>query len=281
MPGVNARERILRLFHEMGPRKPEDALSFRSIRVALSPDYTKGTVSARLSELVQEGILEKDERGKYRLAYADGAMPRPLRDLSALLAEQLPRRALHQTVLWDATPFLAAREDGTLAAVHVLETARFTGGSTARMLTDHWASKPVPHIQEFADRDTVLDAVVGELQVPAPRGARQVLVGPAEGRYAGTVLDRTGLRLATPERIVVDFLELSEPSMVDAVRLRLTSQATNIDPDRLFAAAKERDLLPSLFAVLNQLRGALPRELEESYARKLSGSARAIVEGRD
>jgi hypothetical protein len=281
MSGSTARDTILRLFYEEDPRKPKDALSFRTILDALSPEYTKGTVSARLSELVQQGILQNDQRGMYRIVYADGKIPRPLLDIWTLLARQVPQRALHQTVLWDATPFLAAREDGALAPIHVVETARFTGGATARMLMDHWEAKPLPHIQEFIDRDTLIEAVVGNLHVPAPTGARQVLVGPAKGRYAATVLDRTGIRLATTERVLVDFLDLKEPSVADVVRLRFTSASADLDPDRLFAAAQERDLLPSLFAVLNQLRGALPKRLEEGYARRLSGAARALVEERD
>lgn len=281
MSDATARDTILRLFHEGGPRKPEGALSFRTILEALSSEYAKGTVSARLSELVQEGILEKGERGTYRLVYADEKLPQSLQDLSALFAKQLTQGALHLTVLWDATPFLAAREDGTLAPVHVVETTRFTGGGTARMLMDHWESKPVPHIQEFADRDTLIEAVVGELQLPAPKGARQILVGPAEGRYAATVLHRTGMRLATSERVLVDFLGLREPSAVEVVRLRLTSASADLDPDRLFAAAQERDLLPSLFAVLNQLRGVLPKRLEKGYVQRLSGGARALVQERD
>lgn len=277
MPAATARDTVLRLFHEASPRKPKDALTFRTILDALSPQYTKGTVSGRLSELVQAGILEKDDRGKYRLAYAEDKISESLKDLSTLLAKQLPQRALHQTVLWDATPFLAAREDGVLVPIHVVETARFTGGGTARTLADHWESEPSPHIQEFADRDTLLEAIVGELQIPAPRGARQVLVGPVEGHYAGTVLHRTGIRLATPERVLVDFLGLGEPYVADVVRLRLTSANADVRPDRLFVAAQERGLLPSLFAVLNQFRGALPARLAEGYARRLSGAARALV----
>lgn len=280
MAPSTARSRILQLFRQGRPRDPEDPLSFDSILEALAPQYTKGTISARLSELVDEGVLERTGRGKYQLVYAQEAVPGDLADLVGLLVEELPERTRNGTVVWDATPVLADSEDGIMAPVHVVETERFTGGSTARMLVDHWPEDPVPHIQEFGDRPTLVEAAFGDPPVNAPPDKRKILVGPAEGLYASTALHPDGVRLATPERVLADVLRLRDPALGEVIRTRLTSTSSPVEPDRLFATADERGLLPDLFAVLSRLRDRLPEDLASGYNERLHGAARSATEDR-
>ncbi len=275
-----ARTQILHLLQHGAPRDPEEAMTFNTILEALSPEYTKGTVSARLSELVDEGILERAGRGAYRLAYTTEALPDALEDLVNLLGERLPERTRHGTVLWDATPVLADREDGVMNPVQVLETEHFTGGSTARMLLDYWPTDPIPHVEEFGDRITLLEAVFGTAPTNAPPNARRVLVGPASGLYAATMLHPEGIRIATPERILADALGQADPNAGEIARVRLTSPHVQLDPDRLFAAASERGLLPDVFAVLSRLSDRLPSKLRTAYTQRLHGAARAAMEDR-
>lgn len=269
---------ILRLFQQSGPRNPQDTISFATILEALSPQYSKGTVSARLSELVDEGLLLRDARGKYRLAYSEEEIPDTLTDLVALLTNQLSEGKLHATILWDATAVLADSEDGIMAPIHVLETESFTGGSTARMLLDHWPGEDTPYVEEFGDRDTLLETALGTAPVNAAPDQQKVLIGPAEGKYASTQLHPQGIRLATPERILGDLLGQDDPTLGDIARVRLTSPHATIDPDRLFAAAEERDLLPDLFALLGQLRDRVPAPLGDAYNRRLHGATRSAME---
>lgn len=279
MAGPIARTMILRLFQQGAPRDPEEPISFATILEALSSQYSKGTISARLSELVDEGILERSGRGDYRLVYTQASIPPRLVDLVDLLADQLPERTLHGTVVWDATPVLADTEDGVMASIQVLETERFTGGSTARMLLDHWTGEEVPHVEEFPDRDALLDEVIAGGPTNAPVGKPRVLVGPAEGLYAGTMLRPEGIRLASPERILADLLWLDDATAGDIARTRLTAPSADIDPAHLFAAADERNILPDLFAVLSSLRDRLPTELGRAYNERLHGAARAATDG--
>ncbi len=275
MAGPTTREQIMRRFNQVaGP----NALSFSSLLEALSPPYSKGTISARLSELVQEGVLERDSRGTYSLAYEAAALSPALREVASNLEARLPRLALPSIVLWDATPFLNDREDGVLAPVLVVETAGLALGSVARMLRDHWRARQVPHIEAFADRDTLLEAVFGEMELQAPRGARLVLVGPSEEQFASTALQKGGLRIAMPERVIADLLEQDDPSLAAIVRLRLTSERPELDAGRLFAACQERGIPPSLFVVAGALSEELPPGLRNGLNRRVTGAARVIAE---
>lgn len=278
MSASTARAMVLQLFREAGPRQPEDPISFSTVMDALSSQYSKGTISARLSELVDEGILERSGRGTYRLVYTREPIPDALADLIELLTDQLPERTLQGTVVWDATPVLADSEDGVVAPVQVLETERATGGSTARMLLDRWPTGDIPHVEEFADRTTLLEAALGGAPVNAPAGRRRILIGPAEGLYAATQLRQEGIRMASRERILTDLLWLEDPTAGEIAQLRLTSPSVDLDPGGLFAAAGERGLLPDLFAVLVSLRERLPGALQVAYDDRLSGAARAAAE---
>lgn len=278
MSAKTARSMILRLFRQGSPREPDEPISFATILDALPPRYGKGTVSARLSELVDEGILERIGRGDYRLAYTDEPIPEGLRELIDLLTEELPERTLHGTIVWDATPVLADSEDGVMAPTRVLETERFTAGSSARMLIDRWPSEPVPHIEEFSDRDMLIDATLGGQPTNAPASKPRILIGPAQGLYAATRLLPEGIRLASPERILIDLLSLEDPSAGDIARIRLTSPTASLDPMRLFATAEERNILPDLFAVLNAQSERLPDDLNQAYNDRLHGAARAATE---
>lgn len=282
MAAGTAREMILRLFQETSPREAHEAISFSSILEALSPEYRKGTVSARLSELVDEGLLERKGRGQYRLVYSADPIPESLRPLTALLTELIPERTLHSTILWDVTPYLAKAEDGVVRAVHVLETAPGTpAGGTARMLLDHWPQGPKPAIREYADRYTMLETIFGGLIAHAPRGSGQVLVAPADRLYAATELHPEGIRIATQERVLADMLWLDDPASGEIIQLYLTSQNAKTDPKRLIAASDERDLLPDLFAVLGRFRERLPEQLRTEYAQALHGTARRFLEDDD
>lgn len=275
MKDPRARDQLLRQFNVERAGTP---ISFRTFLDTFSPQFSKGTISARLSELVQEGVLAKDSRGKYALALDRERVSPNLRDLTAVLTRMLPPEALQSTILWDATPFLRDREDGVLAPVLVVETTRRATGSTARMLIDRWPSKTIPHIEEFADRDTLLEAVFGSLELQAPRSAHLVLVGPSEGKFAATLLRPEGFRVASPERILADLLDQRDPGLAAVARLRLTSPRVSLSASRLLAAAKERDLLPSVFAILTQLRSGLSPELRAGFLQRLKGAAKAILE---
>lgn len=277
MSDPGAREQILLRFNQEPSPLP---ISFRSLLEAFSPPFSKGTVSARLSELVQEGVLQKDARGKYALAYQPSALSPGVRELASTLGKLIPRSAMQSIVLWEATPFLRDREDGVLAPVLVVETSGLALGSTARMLRDHWPSSRPPHIEEFADRDTLLHAVFGELELQAAPQARLVLVGPSAELFASTALQPAGFRVASAERIVADLLGQDGPALAAVARLRLTSKRPALDPTRLFAAADERGLLPSLAATLAGLSEELPPSLREALLRRLTGAARTIVEGK-
>ncbi len=270
---------ILRLFQEAGPRGPEDPISFGTILDALSSRYTKGTISARLSELVDEGILERSGRGSYRLVYTREPIPDALGELVDLLTHELPERTLQGTVAWDATPVLADSENGVMAPVQVLETERATGGATARMLLDRWPGGDIPHVKEFADRASLLEAALGGAPVNAPAGRRRILIGPAEGLYAATRLREEGIRLASPARILADLLCLEDPTAGEIAQVRITSPNANLDPTGLFAAAEERGILPDLFAVLASLRERLPEGLRTAYTGRLHGAARTAAGG--
>lgn len=280
MGASTARTEILRLFRHAGPRDPDEPISFATIRDALAPEYTKGTVSARLSELVDEGILEKSSRGQYRLAYTEEEIPDALREIVDLLTERLASDALQGTIVWDATPVLADSEDGVMAPVRVVETERFTGGSTARTILDYWPGEETPHVEEFADRITLLETVFGTEPAMASADEPQVLVGPAESKYAATTLNPEGIRLATPERVLADLLNQSDPSAGEIARVRLTASQANLDPERLFSAAEERDLLADLFAVLSRHETRIPDQLREAYRQRLRPASRAATEDR-
>jgi hypothetical protein len=266
---------LLRRFNQELRGNP---ISFRTFLETFSPPFSKGTISARLTELVQEGILEKNSRGKYALAYGSENVSTNLRKLAALLKRLLPTPALQATILWDATPFLRDREDGVLAPVLVVETTRRATGSMARLLIDRWPTTKIPHIEEFADRDTLLEAVFGMMELQAPRSAHLVLVGPSEEEFAATLLQPQGCRIASPERILADLLLQSDPGMAAVARLRLTSPRATLNPSRLLAAAQERDMLPSVFAILTQLRTSLSPAMRAGFEQRLKGAAKTIVE---
>jgi hypothetical protein len=274
MATPSSREQLLRRFNG----EPQDtSISFRTFLAAFSPQFSKGTISARLSELVQEGILERDSRGNYALAFERENVSPNLRELATVLGRLLPVPALQSTVLWDATPWLRDREDGVLAPVLVVETTRRATGSTARLLIDQWPTTRIPHIEEFADRDTLLEAVFGAMELQAPRSAQLVLIGPSEEKIAATLLQPDGCRIASAERILADMLDQSDPGMAAVARLRLTSPSVGLSFSRLLAAAQERDLLPSVFAILTQLRTGLSPELRAGFEGRLKGAAKVIV----
>jgi len=269
-------EAVLRIFHEAGPRDPGDAITFDTILTALRPHYSKGTVSARLSELAKAGILRSDERGKYRLAYADLPVPAPLQTLVGILKGQLPPRTLHGTVVWDATPHLATLEDGVMADIHVVETSRFTAGGTARMLLDAWPGEDAPHVQEFGDRGLLIEAVMGRAELNLRAGQPRVLVGPSEGHYTGTVLLREGVRMTSAERFLADLLGTQDPSASDSAWLALVQDT--IEPARLFAVATERGLTPQLYVILAGLLHEVPSTLREAFLERVQEPARTILE---
>ncbi len=279
MAGPTARTLILRLFQQGAPRDPDEPISFSTILEALSSQYSKGTISARLSELVDEGILERRGRGAYRLTYSKEPVPERLAPLVELLMSELPPRTLQGTVVWDATPVLADSEDGVMAPVQVLETERFTGGQMARTVLDRWPGDTIPHVEEFQDRDELLDAALGAAPVNAPTNKPRILVGPVEGLYAATRLRPKGIRMASPERILADLLWRDDPTAGEIAAVRLTSPSASLDPAQLFAAAEERKILPDLFAVLTSLRERLPSALEHAYTERLHGAARTATEG--
>lgn len=275
MTSPSAREQLLRRFNAEPSGTP---ISFRTFLDTFSSQFSKGTISARLSELVQEGILAKDSRGKYALAYEKEKLSRNLRELAEVLTSLLAPPALQSVVIWDATPFLQDREDGALGPVLVVETTQRATGPMARSLVDRWPTTAAPYIQEFSDRDTLLDAVFGSMELQAPRAAQLVLVGPSEEKFAATLLQPNGLRVASPERILADILERNDPNLAAVAQLRLTAPRSNLSPARLMAAAQERDVLPSIFAILTRLRNRLSQDLRDSFEQRLSGAAKVILE---
>lgn len=273
-----AKDRIIRLFQD--DARSVEPLSFQEVLDRLP--YGKGTVSARLSELVTEGTLRKAGRGEYLLNRTDRELPDPLKTLVGQLVELFPEDTLWGTVVWDATPMVAKTEDGAPGQVLLVELPRGHGSSgIASALRDHWSPPPGPPVRSFSTRATLLDAMAGRIDLDLAPGTDRVLVGPAEGRLAATALHTVGVRVAERERVLADLLDpglLGGQVFSEAVRLELTSTRHPVRGELLIAAAKERGVLPSLFVLLGRLWPALPPALKERVGPEVGPVAWTVLD---
>lgn len=270
----SVRDHILEVLEEALDGVPSDELV-----AAVQEKYQGGArtplareVTGRLTDLRDEGVIERPDRGMYRLARAETPSSGLQDQVAAVLRSKWRAKPLRRLVLWDATPYLELTEDGAPGSRIVIEHANaaalqevLAGAWPGNERPVFWATKTKGPLGEllWAPDDTVGRIDMGVLLVDRER-------------IGGTGMTTNGYRAPFRERILLEFLEMESDRGAPVIEALLRSDA---DMDRLWASANALGVLSDLNALLAGCLDRLPEGTAKAYLGKLPRSVAHLIRG--
>lgn len=237
---------------------------------------TPSAIRGQLTTLRQEGVVERPERGHYALVRADPSETPSLSRLVDLVEDTLRPEAMRRTVLWDATPYLEATEDGSPGTRLVVERKQ------AAALQDE-VEVTWPRDEQLFTWTVKTKGPLGlalwEPDDPAPYRIPTGIVFVERERLGATGLTPRGYRTPFPERVAVEFLGFEGPAnAAPVVRKTLRDPSTRFP--RLWQAAENLGATADLAALLAGTRETLHQDLREAFLERLPPLVRTLVEDR-
>lgn len=274
------------------------------------PEADEASIRAKLSDWVQEGVLQKGNHDPTR-AVADGMNQRvresivsrlafgeyalrevavkenPLEQAVAnILAGVLKPKALRRAVIWDATPFLSLAEDGAPGVRLVIEHA--AGPSIKDAIESNWATliskfpkgekRPLQTLAWIVHRRGPLGDHLWEPERPGPSVIDLGVVIVADERLGGTGLTQHGYRAPSHERILTEFMaeELDAAAAHDILRAGLLHKTFSIK--RAEEAARTLGTMYRLWTLLTAAQPQLPEPLRSQVLDKVPAYVRGFLE---
>lgn len=230
-------------------------------------------IRGRLARLRKEGVLERPERGRYRLVRAEPNETDDLLRLVDIISERVRSDELRRSVLWDATPYLRLSEDGGPGVRLVVEHKQ--AASLQDEVEVAWTGD-----EPLATWSTKTSGPLGprlwEPKSPAPYRLPVGIVFAEREKFGGTGLTSGGYRTPFTERILVEFLgEDGPPEAAPIVRTLLTDQSVGLE--RLWAAAETLGATVDVGALLAGPGTEIRPQLRADFIAKLSPAVRSLL----
>lgn len=263
-------------------QEPSTALSVGEIVESVSQRYddqdrvpNDNEIRGRLTQLHNEGVVKRPERGRYMLVQTEPNETDALVQLVDVVSEISRQDAFRRTVLWDASPYLQLAEDG---------------GPGTRLVVEH------EHASSF--RDEVEVAWPSDTHVATWTAKTTGPVGPMIWEPDSSALYRTpigivfvereklgatgvtpqGYRAPFPERIVIEFLGDDGPAEATAIVQTMLNDPT-INFDRLWQAAESLGEAVTLGIMLAGLGTELRPELRTAFVARLPPVVTSLIGG--
>lgn len=234
-------------------------------------------VRGRLTQLVEEGVVEKPGRGTYGLARVQHVPTRLEATLYEMTKLTFKERALRTAVLWDATPFLELTEDG--APGHRLVFEHADAEQLKDVVESKWPeAQGRPHVWIVREKGPLGDAFL-EPDHPSPGQIPLGIVLVPHERVGGTGLTPQGYRTPFPERVIAEFLGLGAPRDIakDVVSRLIFRPEFNVE--RAWKAAHAFHVRGHLYALLAAAYRRLGPEARAAFRDRMPGVVQAALEG--
>lgn len=262
--------------------QPATAVDVGEIVESVSQQYDEhervpkdNEIRGRLTQLHKEGVVERPERGRYRLVQREPNETDELVQLVEVVSEFIRPEALRQTVLWDASPYLQLAEDG---------------GPGTRLVVEH------EHAISLRDEVAVawptdMDVATWTANTTGPLGPTiwapddsvtyrtpTGIVFVEREKFGATGVTPTGYRTPFPERVVIEFLGTDGPAEAAAIVQTMLNDPTT-DFDRLWQAAASLGTAVPLASMLAGLGTDLRPELRTQFIDELPPVVTSLLGG--
>jgi hypothetical protein len=272
---------------------PEEILRLATEPSRSSSPPTQSVVSGRLSDLVREGIVEKPDRGRYRLTRTSDAGTPLESEMGSRLQNVLRKEHLSTLVLWEATPYLEWNEDGPPGTRLVVEypEAKAIQGT----VLSQWPQVETPEAWTTRRKGPIGSALwdnpdqtmqPGRPAIVFVASSRKKTRGktPMMAGLGGTALAPAGYRRPLRERVLCEFLGKDlEPELAKSVidNILLSTQNTRpLEFKRLQQAAEAIKVEKELTVLLTAAYSRLPSQIQRDLVKSLPPSLTEILEGR-
>ncbi len=231
---------------------------------AFDAPVQESSVRARLTGLRQEGVVERERRGHYKLVRAQHDETPALQELIRRATRFFRPEALRRAVVWDATPYLALTEDGAPGTRLVVEHPH------VRLLRDELAAPRADqdpwHVVHKRTTKPLGD-LIWSLDDDHPWIKTGVLLLERE-RLGATGLTDHGYRTPFRERVLVEFLSLTTDPTIGSPIADWILHDSRTRFNRLWQAGQALNVLPDVAILLAALGPRLPaplfRELQDA-----------------
>lgn len=288
------------LLEALSGLKEDESISQEEIlrRLASDPSRyssppTQSVVSGRLSELVKEGVAEKPERGRYRLARTSDSRTPLEAEMGSRLQKALRKEYFETLVLWEATSYLEWSEDGAPGTRLVIEYP--DPMAIQNTVLNEWPRTETPTAWTIRRKGPIAAGLWNDPQLTVQPGKPAVVFvgssrkktggrGPLMAGLGGTALVPAGYRMPLRERILCEFLGKDlDPDLGRTVIENLLLAEENGEPlefKRLQQAAEAIKVENELTVLLTAAFSRLPTPIQNEFADSLPPSLREYLEGR-
>jgi hypothetical protein len=232
-------------------------------------------IRGRLAQLRKEGVLERPERGQYRLVRAEPNETEALIELVNLISNRVRPNELRRTVIWDATPFLSVSEDGIRGTRLVVEHDQ--AGALEDEVGVEWSGDRVAASWITKRSGPLGPRQWGPKESPSYRMDVGIVFAERE-KLGGTGLTENGYRTPFDERVVTEFLGEDGPPEAAPIVRNLLNQS-DLDFDRLWAASETMGVTLDTGALLAGMGEELSPDLRSQLVEKLSPTLKPLLWG--
>lgn len=232
-------------------------------------------IRGRLSQLRKEGVLERPERGRYRLVRGEVNETGALIQLVEIISDRMRTDELRRTVIWDATPFLSLSEDGSPGTRLVVEHEQ--AGALEDEVEVEWSGDNSATTW-ITKGDGPLGVRLWEPSSVAPYRIDVGIVFAEREKLGATGLTEQGYRTPFNERVITEFLgDVGPPEAAPIVRSLLND--SDIDFERLWAASENMGVTVNTGALLAGMGDELRPELRSHFMENLSPAVTPLLWG--
>lgn len=232
-------------------------------------------IRGRLTRLRKEGVLERPERGQYRLVRGTPNESGALIELVNIVSDRMRPDELRRTVIWDATPFLSLSEDGSPGTRLVVEHER--AGALEDEVEVAWSGNTAVATW-ITKRRGPLGIRLWEPSDPAPYRMEVAIVFAEREKLGATGLTEKGYRTPFNERVITEFLGDDGPPDAAPIVLTLLDDS-DIQFERLWAASENMGVTVDTAALLAGMGDELRAELRAKLPAKLSPAVTPLLWG--
>lgn len=272
---LSVRDAILDALAELHPGSTHGVDELERAVQQRRPNKTSARdVRSRLVALRHEGVVERLERGQYRLARGTRHWTALERRLLDILNRAWRPEALARLVLWDATPYLDLSEDGAPGQRVVIEHE--DAGGLRETIQQAWPERPV---QWSVNGRGPLDGRLLEPDDEVGRIDTGIILVERE-RIGASVLTPEGVRAPTLERIALEFMGMDEAPDIGLAVTQALLLRSELDHRRLWQAATAIGNRTDLATILTACYDRLPPKLRQEYRKRMPAVAALLMEER-
>lgn len=232
-------------------------------------------IRGRLTRLRKEGVLERPERGQYRLVRGEPNETGALSELVEIISDRMRTDEFRRTVIWDATPYLSVSEDGSPGTRLVVEHEQ--AGAMVDEVEVAWSGNESAATW-ITKRNGPLGIRLWEPSSAAPYRIEVGIVFAEREKLGATGLTEKGYRTPFKERVITEFLgEDGPPEAAPIVRNLLND--SDIEFERLWAASENMGVTVNTGALLAGMGDELRPDLRSPFMENLSPAVKPLLWG--